>query len=754
MKIHFFIILCFLFFFRSTVSSQTYFVDYDNGNDHLNGTTELTAWKHAPGDTNAAVNPADVNLMPGDLILFKGGVIYRGSIKVPAGGTLALPITYKGDGWGETKAIIDGGDVLTGWQQVESAAEAKGNPNWASMYYTIIPTPTNAAIVNLHEDHPDTGKTEFLWNSQTPNPPNPYFYDDMNSFYTIEQQYLTRTSIVDPDVFFQSDPDYWNNSQLIVWCNPNVVRIVEILDYIPAENKVVFEELHENAIYPDGRDQKYAIFNSIHAIDLPGEYYVNNQAEPDNTHKVYLWPRDTADLDERISYSIRKYGFDIAENDYVTIEGFEIRKHSADTIRLGGGIGTISGSHLQKTGIRVRNNLITHNRQAGNSYGVIFLSNAVDSVVENNDMIDNPKHKGIFGAGVVNTTIQNNEMVRPGSTSLSLYTSRQTRLIGNHISHSLGSHANGITMYLECEDILVANNVVLHSASPLTFQDSGNIYIINNVIDGDHNLSNVNEWGDTSHGPWVRGAIYFLNNTMTHNSRNSALNIGTADGIITPSSRKLRSLISDEDTRKRLLINLFQNGYIEKGVILSSFKNLTDASQLLLDAEFMPLQTEIFNVLKYESENNNYVVFNNIIDGGSSVVQVFDEAVQTNTYIPHPFYTRDYNIYTGLSWMQRPQYNWIKAPHETVDFVDGDHLIFVDPTGLNFRLLQTGPATDTGVDITPYLAEIKIKFPGFDGMKDIRGCKRKQGGGWDIGAYEYNANASLVPAMHLLLKDE
>ena len=42
--------------------TPTYFVDFDSGQDSADGKTQGTAWKHAPGDTNATGTPAAAKL--------------------------------------------------------------------------------------------------------------------------------------------------------------------------------------------------------------------------------------------------------------------------------------------------------------------------------------------------------------------------------------------------------------------------------------------------------------------------------------------------------------------------------------------------------------------------------------------------------------------------------------------------------------------------------------------------------------------
>jgi hypothetical protein len=96
------------------VRTPTYFVDFSAGNDTADGKSQATAWKHAPGDTNATADPKGAGLVAGDVVLFKGGVPYYGSVAVTASGTASSPIVLEGgaqQGWGSGSAIIDGQEM-------------------------------------------------------------------------------------------------------------------------------------------------------------------------------------------------------------------------------------------------------------------------------------------------------------------------------------------------------------------------------------------------------------------------------------------------------------------------------------------------------------------------------------------------------------------------------------------------------------------------------------------------------------------
>jgi hypothetical protein len=96
------------------VRTPTYFVDFAAGDDTADGRSHSTPWKHAPGDGNATGGPAAARLAPGDVVLFKGGVPYYGTVTVTTSGTQATPIVLEGgpqEGWGSGRAIVDGQEM-------------------------------------------------------------------------------------------------------------------------------------------------------------------------------------------------------------------------------------------------------------------------------------------------------------------------------------------------------------------------------------------------------------------------------------------------------------------------------------------------------------------------------------------------------------------------------------------------------------------------------------------------------------------
>lgn len=124
------------------VAGTTYHVDFANGSDTADGLSPGTAWKRAPGDSRAGAIPRTTRLRPGDTILFRGGVAYRGTIVVRTAGTQDAPIRYIGDAWGPASAILDGSEPSLQARPCRSARDCGGEPGWASLHRLSLDSDT------------------------------------------------------------------------------------------------------------------------------------------------------------------------------------------------------------------------------------------------------------------------------------------------------------------------------------------------------------------------------------------------------------------------------------------------------------------------------------------------------------------------------------------------------------------------------------------------------------------------------------
>jgi len=167
-------------------TAAIYHVDFESGNDNKDGLTPAHAFKYAPGDPSATGQAAAALPQPGDTILFKGGVVYRGSVLVKISGAPGKPIVFDGNTsgkWGSGPAIIDGGKALDGWKKCASASDAKNNPRWAEIFYLDVPRPKKYTDLNLSD-----AKSP-LPISQDPNPED-FFWQEHTSKFLVSQSLL------------------------------------------------------------------------------------------------------------------------------------------------------------------------------------------------------------------------------------------------------------------------------------------------------------------------------------------------------------------------------------------------------------------------------------------------------------------------------------------------------------------------------------------------------------------------------------
>ena len=95
--------------FVSCSSAVNYYVDFAGGTDSADGASPVTPWKHCPGDPNSAGRVRSVKLGGGDVVNFRGGVTYNGSVVSTWQGNSDHPLLFQSaSGWGVGRAVLNG----------------------------------------------------------------------------------------------------------------------------------------------------------------------------------------------------------------------------------------------------------------------------------------------------------------------------------------------------------------------------------------------------------------------------------------------------------------------------------------------------------------------------------------------------------------------------------------------------------------------------------------------------------------------
>lgn len=616
-----------------------YQVDFAAGDDAKNGLTPDTAFKHSPGDTAATGLAAAVKLLPGDSVRFKGGVVYRGSVAVKVSGEAGKPIVFDGntDGtWGTGRAVVDGGDQITGWKRCTSVAEAKGNPKWAEIFYVDLPKPKSYSAMNLSDS------TTALPISQQPKPKDPFWQEDPNDYFlspnvikpvgglrvaadpgaqqngdlpisnlltghqavicpvpgggftytlagtqtivavalalqpgypalkevmvlgdgkelmhlnleknnkeklqrfelptpatitTLGFQFRTMyegekdnwsklntvaaytkdganllkgsdaMTFTDPERFTQADAHWYDGMTFAFHGGPNMVVYVPVTGYDPA-SKTLHLAMFGDAQY---KKTKYCLFNSVHLIDQPGEYSVEDTADT-KLSRVFLLPpavKDGQPVD--ISVSVRAVGFVVEGACNITVQGFIVRRQNKSALSASGPACGIIFRDCETTLVR--------------GGAVISGSKIKAMTVENCQVHDNPGHtRGVVLHTCTDSMVRGCRLVKNSATGLDYYGTCDSQVIGNTVLENYGMHANGLTFYVGCRNILVEGNRVAKGNVSLTFEDSNDLIFRNNLFDGSGKCMVVGLWS----GPTIRN-VQFLNNTIVRSDRKSEWSVG------------------------------------------------------------------------------------------------------------------------------------------------------------------------------------------------------------------------------------
>lgn len=672
----------------SSASGATYYIDYDAGNDSAAGTSATAPWKHCPGDKSGAGTAASSHLSPGDKVIFKGGVTYRGSISLKESGSAGNPITLDGntDGqFGAGQATISGGESLAGLKPCASAAEAEGNPNFARIYTVALsgnPAWTDVNLVQAHE--------HVLHVAQDPNLPDPFFQEDYHFFhdpkvpirdestvriapvgmaengarplvamidggkvsgvinnlaggglkitwpeavtlaslgiapqpnYTwpkdievyangalvlktaltepnesskkpveqkfpltaptttkeMEIKFITAQStptygaiaslaayddsgrnvmatrrgffLQDPKVLTQTDPRYWEGAILSLHVKPNTVIYSDVLSFDPARHELSVRPF-TNEQYKTGTG--YSIFNSLKVLDAPGEYVVKKTA---GGSTLYVWPLPNVPME--MERSVRSLGIDLNGASHVLIKGLRLQQFAGN--RDGSAIAATGANstdiHLTDLKVRFNRSQVT---------GAIAIKSYTDVVVEKCDLIENAGHmKGIIVTRSKNVLVRNCKITRGSGTALDFYTCDNGAVLDCEIVGNKGMHANGLTFYVNCTNILVEGNRVSDGNVALTFEDGKGLIVRNNILQSGDGPA-VGVWNDKPFTDIVVSNNVILADSPTSPSifggNEGTANLYVVNNIMTPPGG-----------------NIMQKGTFEKNIVLNDVMPMTAA---------------------------------------------------------------------------------------------------------------------------------------------------------------------------------
>jgi len=496
----------------ASAEGRTFLVDFEGGRDGADGRSVRSAFKHSPGDPAAEGKAKSAALKPGDTVLFKGGVVYRGNVKAAWSGAEGGPIVFDGNTagkFGRGRAIVDGSEPLGGWRPCKSADDCGGNPNWKKIFWTEAPdgaTPLNA---NLYQGQ------RMLWVAQDPNPAEPHYQDKRSDFRPIAEGNHTRTTIIDPKFLTQTDKTAWQGALLAIWAKPNYTYYQKVTGFDPATHTISYEKL-PNAHYP--KRACYAMMNHLGVLDVAGEFVFGSE-DSEGARRLYVWPHGGDEgWQQRVTLSRRSTGFDINGHSFVTVQGFVVQKFISRKPNRGA---AVSNDTPGARSIVVRDNIVRYcNKDSSWKHAGINLSGVDGGAVEGNRIHDNRRAGGIYLLGGTQSVVVRNNAVRKcGYVGIWLIDAPRCQVIGNTVDDNRGTHANAITVYNGSNDVLVFGNRVRNSQISVSVEKVKNVtFAYNDFLSPGYTVVN---WFESE-------GLKFYNNVIMSRDK-KALHLGLRD---------------------------------------------------------------------------------------------------------------------------------------------------------------------------------------------------------------------------------
>lgn len=485
---------------NDALAGRQFYVDFAGGNDAADGQSPATAWQRAPGDPQASGNPRALRLAPGDRVLFRGGVRYRGRITIARSGTAEAPIVYDGSGWGAKRAVIDGSQPVGQPVRCPSQAACLGSPHWRNLMMVPIPADTRWSDWLFVGD-------QAMQMAQWPSVNGFWEYDDADKMAAIplarlpelEQGFIAVPGV--PETLMAGSPTLGN------WHNSN--DIYPALSFSIQPDGIRFN----NPIYLPyrNRDNRFVIYNTPSEVNAPGKFALSGR-----DGVAIFWPQAAA-TPQRLgspsaSVGTRRPGFEFNGVSHVRIRGFSFANFSSPQFNDS----TTEGSGVPiRAGVAVRNVEISDNafRSIVNMTraGAIRMIRGSEIDIARNQFDMLPWASAIYVSHTEGPVrVRCNTIRNVGRNGVRILSARHVEIEGNLMDGLHGIHGAGINLYLDNRYAMVRGNVIRNASFPLTMHGTTtpfftttepvNLNLVDNVmISTDSRAAAISSWGRNLH---------------------------------------------------------------------------------------------------------------------------------------------------------------------------------------------------------------------------------------------------------------
>ena len=306
------------------------YIDFEGGNDTHDGLTPQTPWKNHPWDAHArGIARACKGI---HTYVFKGGVVYRGTLLATESGTPGNPIRLTADpNWGKGAPIFNGSfQIKGGWKKL-TAEDASGIPNPQGVWYKDIGKKKASSLWQVDGEKVDRMNVARWPDYDGSDPDNP-----MKNWPEFTAYDFNTGRLTSPALKKLGDKNYFDGATL--WSEgaflmaSAAVAKYQSGSYDPYTGSIIMPDRIGNEQFkriPNWARVHFMFENSPKFLDAPGEFYYSTSSP--RPGRLYIKPAGIVDPN-KVAYELAQLGsfINIMNLHDITISGLDFRHNDPD----------------------------------------------------------------------------------------------------------------------------------------------------------------------------------------------------------------------------------------------------------------------------------------------------------------------------------------------------------------------------------------------------------------------------------------